>query len=97
MLSSNGVSTATLGTSPTALLSNDPKQPDELDLKFPTADRTILEQLKMSIRAREGQFALKGIGHLALGGGQCRGKKYHSYPSKEVPYPRSYEKEVVDL
>lgn len=51
----------------------------------------------MSIRAREGQFALKGIGHLALGGGQCRGKKYHSYPSKEVPYPRSYEKEVVDL
>ena len=40
---------------------------------------------------------LKGIGNLVLGGGQCRGKKHHPYPAKEVPYPRSYEKEVVDL
>jgi hypothetical protein len=96
-LSSNGVSTATLGASPAALSTNDPKQLDELDLKFSTADRTILEQLKMSIRAREDQFVLKGIGNLTVGGGQCRGKKHHPYPSMEAPYPRSYEKEVVDL
>lgn len=51
----------------------------------------------MDIRAREAQFVLKGIGNLAMGGGQCRGKKYHSYPAKEVPYPRCYEKEVMDM
>lgn len=51
----------------------------------------------MNIRAREAQFTVKGIGNLVVGGGQSSGKKHHSYPAKEVPYPRSYEKEVVDL
>ena len=50
----------------------------------------------MSIRAREAQFVVKGIGNF-VGGGQSSGKKHHSYPAKEVPYPRSYEKEVIDL
>ena len=91
---SNGFSTANLGTAPTALSS------DELegqDAKFSTADRTILEQLKLNIRAREDGFVVKGIGNLVMGGGQCRGKKHHSYPAKQVPYPRSYDKEVMDL
>ena len=51
----------------------------------------------MSIRAREAQFVAKGIGNLVVGGGQSPGKKHHSFPAKEVPYPRSYEKEVIDL
>jgi len=40
---------------------------------------------------------LKGVGGLAVGGGKCIGKRHHPYPAKEVPYPRNYEKEVVDL
>lgn len=51
----------------------------------------------MSIRAREAQFVVKGVGNLAVGGGRSPGKKHHSYPANEVPYPRSYEREVVDL
>jgi len=79
---SNGFSTANLGTAPT---SDDPRQLEEQDARFSTADRTILEQLKLNIRAREGGFVVKGIGNLVVGGGQCRGKKYHSYPAKQGP------------
>jgi len=32
-----------------------------------------------------------------MGGRRCPGKKYHPYRKDEVPYPRSYDKEVVDL
>ena len=39
---------------------------------------------------------VKGVGNFVVNG-QCRGKKHHPHPVKEVPYPRSYEKEVVDL
>ncbi|KAF9524283.1 hypothetical protein CPB83DRAFT_618717 [Crepidotus variabilis] len=65
--------------------------------KFSTADRTILEELKANIRAREAQFVIKGVGHTIVGGGKCPGKKHHPYSKKEVPYPRSYDTEVVDL
>jgi hypothetical protein len=51
----------------------------------------------MNIRAREDQFVVKGIGNSVVGGGKSPGKKHHSYSAKEVPYPRSYEREVVDL
>jgi hypothetical protein len=51
----------------------------------------------MSIRARDAQFVVKGIGKLVVGGGRSLGKKHHSYPAKAVPYPRSYDTEVVDL
>jgi hypothetical protein len=70
---------------------------DATDDRFSTADRTILEELKASIRAREAQFELKGVGHTVLGGGRCSGKKYHVYPKEIVPYPRSYERDVIDL
>ncbi len=76
------------------------KGPTASDLnlsKFSTADRTILEELKANIRAREAQFVIKGIGHATVGGKKCPGKKYHPYPKEDVPYPRSYDREVVDL
>ncbi|KAJ3502866.1 hypothetical protein NLJ89_g8695 [Agrocybe chaxingu] len=62
------------------------------DLKFSTADRTILEELKANIQAREAQFKIMGVGHTVVGGGKCAGKKYHPYPKNEVPYPRSYDR-----
>lgn len=70
---------------------------DAANDRFSTADRTILEELKASIRAREAQFMLKGVGHTVLGGGRGSGKKYHVYPKEIVPYPRSYERDVIDL
>ncbi|KDR82916.1 hypothetical protein GALMADRAFT_238570 [Galerina marginata CBS 339.88] len=65
--------------------------------KFSTADRTILEQLKANLQAREAQFVVKGVGHAVVGGGYSPGKKHHPYRKEEVPYPRSYGREVVDL
>ncbi|KAJ3992685.1 hypothetical protein F5050DRAFT_883474 [Lentinula boryana] len=91
------------------------------DLKFSTADRTILEELKRNISAREAQFAVKGPytnygsskngyrgGHgggslglgiqLGMGGlGVSGGRKHHPFKKEEVPYPRSYDREVLDL
>ncbi|KAI0923210.1 hypothetical protein AcV7_005787 [Taiwanofungus camphoratus] len=55
------------------------------NVQFSTVDRTILEELRRKIQARESQFIVRN------------GKKYHAFPVKEVPYPRSYEKRVVDL
>jgi hypothetical protein len=37
------------------------------------------------------------MGHTMVGGRRCPGKKYHPFRKREVPYPRSYDKEVVDL
>ncbi|KAA1469908.1 hypothetical protein DENSPDRAFT_928486 [Dentipellis sp. KUC8613] len=51
---------------------------------FSTADRAILEELKRGITAREQQFVMKG------------GKKHHSFPAKDAPYPRNYERIVID-
>ena len=65
--------------------------------KFSTADRRILEELKANIRVREAQFLIKGVGHIMMGGQRCLGKKHHTYRKNEVPYPRCYDKEVVDL
>jgi len=65
--------------------------------KFTTADRAILEQLKANLRARDEQFTIKGVGHTIYGQLKSPGKKYHAHPKDEVPYPRSYEREVLDL
>ncbi|KIM40851.1 hypothetical protein M413DRAFT_154519 [Hebeloma cylindrosporum] len=73
-------------------LSTTPQPP-----KFSTVDRTILEQLKANLQAREAQFTLKGVGHTIVGGGRSPGKKHHPYSKEVVPYPRSYGREVVDL
>ncbi|KAI0669238.1 hypothetical protein C8Q78DRAFT_203779 [Trametes maxima] len=55
------------------------------DLPFSTLDRAILEELRQKIRAREEQFVIRS------------GKKYHAFSPEEVPYPRSYDRQVVDL
>ncbi|KAG6854133.1 hypothetical protein C0991_010297 [Blastosporella zonata] len=69
----------------------------QADLRFSTADRTILEELKRNLKAKDAQFVMKGEGSLlgpALG---SRGKKHHAFPKEEVPYPRSYGREIMDL
>ena len=63
--------------------------------KFSTPDRTILEELKRGIQARASQFTMKGP--RAYPGFELRGKKHHAYPQEEVPYPRNFEREVLDL
>lgn len=65
--------------------------------KFSTADRTILEELKRNIHARNTQFVLKGVGTHLTDGTVSRGKKHHPYTQRDVPYPRNYEREVLDL
>ncbi|KAH9933217.1 uncharacterized protein BXZ73DRAFT_46467, partial [Epithele typhae] len=55
------------------------------DAPFSTVDRTILAELRQKIRAREAQFVVRG------------GKKYHACRPDEVPYPRSYDRQVVDM
>ncbi|RDB17885.1 hypothetical protein Hypma_000730 [Hypsizygus marmoreus] len=67
------------------------------NLKFSTADRTIMEELKRNIRAREAQFIIKGMGATVGPDICCPGKKHHAYPPEEAPYPRNYEREVIDL
>jgi hypothetical protein len=68
--------------------------------------------LKRNIEARESQFVPKGpyAMHHKQGSGARRGGgiggmwlsgrgggKHHPFSKEEVPYPRSYEREVVDL
>ncbi|KAJ3715384.1 hypothetical protein C8R42DRAFT_631982 [Lentinula raphanica] len=91
------------------------------NLKFSTADRTILEELKRNISAREAQFVVKGpytnsgnsknsyksgyggensgLGiQFGMGGLVGSGsRKHHPFKKEEVPYPRSYDREVLDL
>ncbi|KAG6849933.1 hypothetical protein H0H93_003462 [Arthromyces matolae] len=67
------------------------------NLNFSTADRAILEELKQNLRARDAQFVLKGEGSSLGSPLTSRGKKHHAFPPDKVPYPRSYEREVVDL
>jgi hypothetical protein len=83
--------------SPPSAIPKQPLVPSQPNLKFSTADRTILEELKRNIRARAAQFTLKGVGSTIGSAGSCRGKKHHPYPLEEVPYPRSYERDVLDL
>ncbi|KAI0052694.1 hypothetical protein FA95DRAFT_1592645 [Auriscalpium vulgare] len=54
------------------------------DTQFSTTDRAILAELKRNVAARESQFKMKS------------GRKHHPYPLKEAPYPRNYERVVID-
>lgn len=54
------------------------------DAHFSTADRAILEELKLGAAARESQFKMKAS------------KKHHPYPAKEAPYPLNFERPVID-
>ena len=63
---------------------------------FSTLDRTILEELRHSMTARDSQFLFKGPG----GGFGQKGEKgimHHPFTKEEVPYPRSYDRGVIDL
>lgn len=42
-------------------------------------------------------FVIKGARHTLSDGGISPGQKHHVYPREVVPYPRSYEQEVIDL
>lgn len=64
---------------------------------FSTADRTILEELKRNISVRAAQFNVKGAGTVDESGIVSQGKKHHPYGQEEAPYPRSYDREVLDL
>ncbi|KAJ7761578.1 hypothetical protein DFH07DRAFT_957173 [Mycena maculata] len=67
-----------------------------LDPKFSTADRTILQELRRNISARAAQFVVKG-GPSERGRLVTSGARHHAYAREEVPYPRSYAREVLDL
>jgi hypothetical protein len=72
------------------------------DPKFSTADRTILQELKRNINARAAQFVIKGgpesgLRRAASITSRGAGSKHHAYARDEVPYPRSYAREVLDL
>lgn len=65
-----------------------------------TLDRTILQELKLSLSARDSQFVLKGPSPSCsspFGLGLSGGTRHHPYPAAEVPYPRSYARSAVDL
>ncbi|KAH9480652.1 hypothetical protein JR316_0007252 [Psilocybe cubensis] len=67
------------------------------DPRFSTADRTVLAGIREGQQAMERQFVIKGVGHNVIGGGRSAGKRYHPFSRREVPYPRSYDREVVDF
>ncbi|KAG5719736.1 Sterol 24-C-methyltransferase [Termitomyces sp. T112] len=72
-----------------------PTTTPERNLSLSTADRTIMQELKLE--ARYAHFVIKGEGSL-LGCSLTRhGKKHHAFPPESVPYPRSYGREVIDL
>jgi hypothetical protein len=48
------------------------------------------------LTARESQFVFKGPGG-GLGRRGEKGLAHHPFEKEEVPYPRSYEKGVLDL
>ncbi|KAG2009833.1 hypothetical protein CC2G_012717 [Coprinopsis cinerea AmutBmut pab1-1] len=77
--------------------SRDEGETTSSNTKFSTADRTILEELKRNLHARDAQFVMKGVGVHLVDGTISPGKKHHPYTTKDVPYPRSYEREVIDL
>lgn len=65
--------------------------------KSPKSSSTDPTTPKRGLQAREAQFRIKGVGHLTTGGVLSPGKRHHPYSSRVVPYPRSYEREVLDL
>jgi hypothetical protein len=71
--------------------------------QFSTADRTILEELKRNISAKAAQFVIKGstqggiTGGTVIGMGKRGGGRHHPFRKEDVPYPRCYEREAIDL
>lgn len=75
----------------------EPRQSSSTDPRFSTPDRKILEELKQNVSAREAQFVKKGRSVSFGGNGVVAGKKHHPYLPDRVPYPRNYERDVLDL
>ncbi|KAK2465367.1 hypothetical protein APHAL10511_002721 [Amanita phalloides] len=75
----------------------EPRQSASHDPRFSTVDRKILQELKHNISAREAQFVKKGRCPSFGANGVVAGKKHHPYSRRDVPYPRNYEREVLDL
>ncbi|KAG6814225.1 hypothetical protein H0H92_015340 [Tricholoma furcatifolium] len=62
-----------------------------------TTDRTILKELQRNLEAKDAQFVMKGEGNSLVSPLGRGGKKHHAYSHEVVPYPRSYDREVIDL
>ncbi|KAJ7134713.1 hypothetical protein C8R44DRAFT_849205 [Mycena epipterygia] len=88
-------------TSPPTPQPQAPGKASPQDPNFSTADRTILKELKRNISARAAQFVIKGgpaeSGRVTSTRFARLGTKHHAYSRDEVPYPRSYAREVLDL
>lgn len=61
-----------------------------------TTDRKILKEPKRNLGPSNAHFVMKGAGVHLTDGTICPGKKHHRDDPK-VPYPRNYEREVIDL
>lgn len=74
-----------------------PQQPTKQN-KFSTADRTILQELKRNIDAKEAQFLVKFNPRSGSGASGIAGRgRHHPFDKEQVPYPRNYDQEVLDL
>ena len=60
------------------------RERDAAGLQFSTTDRRILEELRRKMQARDAQFRV------------VHGTRHHPFSPDEVPYPRSYDRRVVD-
>jgi hypothetical protein len=58
--------------------------PAKNDDRLSTADRAVLEGFRFSLAACKSQFKMKG------------NMKHHAYPANKAPYPRNYERAVID-
>ncbi|KAK0210837.1 hypothetical protein DFS33DRAFT_1406259, partial [Desarmillaria ectypa] len=68
--------------------------------KFSATDRMTLEELKRTISARDAHFVVKGGLTQSWGAdavGSIGGRRHHPFSRDQVPYPRCYEKDVLDL
>ncbi|KAF4577322.1 hypothetical protein EYR40_009319 [Pleurotus pulmonarius] len=74
-----------------------PQQPPQQS-KFSTADRTIFQELKRNIDAKEAQFLVKFNPRSGSGVSGIAGRgRHHPFDKEQVPYPRNYDQEVLDF
>lgn len=83
------------------------KEKENPRASFSTLNPTSVAELKNPLAAPESQFVFKGPSYLGssigLGLGRNRsaagkvGVRHHPFEKEEVPYPRSYERGVVDM
>lgn len=69
---------------PNLVPSKGSKEDEEMKAEFSTADRKFLSELRQDLSSKESRFIMKN------------GKKHHPFSIAEVPYPRSYDRLVLD-